>query len=126
MKEKQHQDSRPDHVSRTIKLPESCGLVSFEELLLQHSKISSETNEIVFDFSDLQWIGVLQISLLYGWICELLEKGKKVNVSLPVAIRKLRISAITERGKISHDFSIENGRDSFSLPFGKALTRRDV
>lgn len=103
-----------------ILFPEKCGLVDFEDLYLLHHDKHSEADEILFDFTNLQWIGVLQTSLIYGWARSLLSKGKKISVHLPSELQKLKITFFIDNRRVSSVFSVKE-RKSFFLPGSEKL-----
>jgi hypothetical protein len=71
------------HQIRTISLPEICGLYSYEQLAYRSMAETREAEQVRFNYLNVKWIGALQISLLFGWIEELLKCDRKVLIRLP-------------------------------------------
>lgn len=98
-----------------ITLPEFCNLLDFEKVLREHLVRSRKQREVRFDFSKLRWIGVLQVSLIYGWVQELISDAKKVYIDLPdeeienPAINLLfRVNFFDELINLGANFSTKN------------------
>ncbi|MFA6089814.1 MAG: hypothetical protein WC755_08200, partial [Candidatus Woesearchaeota archaeon] len=66
----------------TIEISPISNFSNFEKLLMKEYNRSKRYKKIIFNFSNLTWIGPFQISLLYGWIIELHEIGKNVELRL--------------------------------------------
>jgi len=71
-------------VSQFIKLPKICGHYSFERKMLERKKVVEGEN-IEFDFRDLEWIGLLPLSLLFDWILDYHKSGACVQLRFPDA-----------------------------------------
>lgn len=69
--------------NKDIKLPEFCNIINFEDVLSHFYSFSFNEDTITFNFSKLKWIGLLQLSLLYGWLSCLKKEGKTIKLSFP-------------------------------------------
>jgi len=74
---------RNNGLRKTITLPEVCGHYSFEKFLLNYRSAASRESELELDFTELRWIGLLPLSLLYGWIQRLRRDGVAISILLP-------------------------------------------
>ena len=63
-----------------VKFPKHCTLMVFENILHDISAIAKKTQEIWLDFSEVEVIGVFQVSILYGIISRLNNSKKLVKV----------------------------------------------
>ncbi|MGH8628730.1 MAG: hypothetical protein ACREYC_26870, partial [Gammaproteobacteria bacterium] len=71
-------------MTKVITLPPICGHYSFEWLLREFPASSARGQTIVkFDLGELQWIGLLPLSLLYGWIRRLGDDGSHIALLIP-------------------------------------------
>lgn len=68
---------------KTIVFPEYCDLLSFEKVLDEHLNITSGIHHYLFDFGQVRWIGILQMSMIYGWIASLRHDEKRISIHLP-------------------------------------------
>lgn len=69
-----------------IAFPETCDLFGFEEFLSRRDSFTLAPNCVTFDFTRLQWIGILQLSVIFGWIWDLRHAGKQVAILMPPTI----------------------------------------
>jgi len=67
----------------SIPLPTFCNVKNFEALLKDQLSNSKKHQHVIFDFSNLQWIGTLQTSLLYEWCSALRNEHIDVQTKLP-------------------------------------------
>ncbi|MBF0343691.1 MAG: hypothetical protein HQL06_05600 [Nitrospirae bacterium] len=81
-----------------IKLPEYCNLLNFEDVLLAHAQKYKKYNNIMFDFSSMKWIGVLQASLIFDLVQQMKNSDKEVKISLPTEDIR-RYGEITEENQ---------------------------
>ena len=67
----------------TIELPKVCGFYSFEELMRsQHFGRITHASSLTLDLRTLQWIGPLQISLLFELIQRFREQDAVVVLNV--------------------------------------------
>jgi len=83
----------------SAKFDEYTNLQNFEATLKARYKSSLHCKNFTFDLSKVEWIGPLQICILYGWLQELLKNKVSVNFEIG-SLEKERqaISFITNAG----------------------------
>jgi hypothetical protein len=59
--------------------------LAFEKIISQRARELTilEYDQYVFDCSYLQWAGIFQLSILYGWLRELRSQNKRVEIRPP-------------------------------------------
>jgi hypothetical protein len=62
------------------------GTENFEDLLKESYKVtqSKNTDQVCFDFKNVEWCGIFELSLLSMWMLELKSNGKEILFSPPV------------------------------------------
>lgn len=94
----------------TVVLSGSINTSKFESILRTYYRHSvlKKNNNIIFDFSNLDFIGILELSQVALWIDHLKKEGKKLSVKLPInknvfsfLVKYEFIKAINDMGIIS-------------------------
>ena len=84
-----------------IELPQYCNYLYFEDILKKHYKMSFIKQAVCFNFNHTEWIGPLQLNLLFGWIKELVDKSVFVIINIDsTIIEKQAINFICNIGFI--------------------------
>ena len=68
-----------------IKLPTNLHMEAFENTLKScyHLSLKKAYTTVRLNFSFVEWVDVLQLSMLSLWILELLNRNKEISVSFP-------------------------------------------
>jgi orotate phosphoribosyltransferase len=67
----------------SLKFPESLNFFDFEKFLDENKERTTGSDQVHCDLSDVSWVGILQLSLLYGWIQHILDTGARVSIDIP-------------------------------------------
>jgi hypothetical protein len=103
-------------VGKVVTLPKICGLYSFEQCLLAHSRSAAQANEVQFDFGELSWIGTLPLSLLYSWIRETCERGATVSLNLAETESNRGVLRVLSRARFFHALNSLQAGTTASIP----------